>query len=239
MEEDEPAVMLTNSEYLPKKSKRLKLAGVDGCKGGWIAVTEFDGNLGMRLFPELSELFQTEWDMVMIDIPIGLSEDGRRLCDILARQKLGRKRSSVFFAPTRAQLPALEYDQVRVQGVSLQTFYLLPKIREVDALITPERQQWLKEAHPELAFHARTDRDPGKKRTPEGRAARQKILRKVGSPFELGDWESKFLRKQVALDDMLDAAVLLEVARHWMLEEPRFVGGDQRDSSGLRMEICF
>ena len=217
----------------------LKIAGVDGCKAGWGMAFEEGGNLGMRLLPSLQELFQSEWDMVMIDIPIGLSEDGRRLCDLLARERLGRKRSSVFFAPTRTQLPALDYEEVRVQGVSLQTFYLLPKIREVDDLISPADQVWLKEAHPELAYHARSEVDLGKKKSPQGRAARQKVLNAVGSPFRLDDWDRKFLRKEVALDDMLDAAILLEVARCSALGEPRKVGGAEWDSRGLRMEICF
>jgi predicted RNase H-like nuclease len=217
----------------------LKIAGVDGCKAGWVIVFEEDGNLGMRLLPSLQELFRSEWDMVMIDIPIGLTEDGRRPCDLLARQQLGRKRASVFFAPTRNQLPALEYEEVRVQGVSLQTFYILPKIREVDQLISPTDQDWLKEAHPELAFDSRSEMDLGKKKSPEGRAARQRVLKAVGSPFRLGDWEKTFLRKAVALDDMLDAAILLEVARGWAQGEPRKVGEEQCDSRGLRMEICF
>ena len=202
-------------------------------------VFEEDGNLGVRLLPKLSELFQSRWDMVMIDIPIGLSEDSRRLCDLLARQRLGPKRASIFFAPTRTQLPALEYEEVRVQGVSLQTFYLLPKIREVDDLISPADQVWFKEAHPELAYDSRCEADLGKKKSAEGRSARQRVLEKVGSPFRLGDWDHKFLRKEVALDDMLDAAVLLEVARRWAMGEPRRVGGEECDSRGLRMEICF
>ena len=239
MKEDRVAVLLTRFEHLPKKSKRLKIAGVDGCKAGWVMACEEAGSLEMRLLPELSELFQTSWDMVMIDIPIGLSEVGRRLCDLLARQRLGPKRASIFFAPTRSQIQALEYEEVRVQGVSLQTFYLLPKIREVDELLSPWDQDWLKEGHPELAFCARSDVDLGKKRSPDGRAARLRILKEVGSPFRMDDWEKKFLRKEVALDDLVDAAVLLEVARRWALGEPRRVGGEECDSRGLRMEICF
>ena len=228
---------------MSKKSKTLKadlrIAGVDGCKAGWVVVCEEDGNLEVRLLPKLSELFHTSWDMVMIDIPIGLSDVGRRLCDLFARERLGRKRSSVFFAPTRTQLPALDYEEVRVQGVSLQTFYLLPKIREVDDLISPADQVWFKEAHPELAFFARGETDMGKKKSAGGRSSRQRVLEQVGSPFRLDDWEKKFLRKDVGLDDMLDAAVLLEVARRWALGEPHKVGGEQCDSRGLRMEICF
>ena len=239
MKEDRASVMLTGFEHLSKKSKTLKIAGVDGCKAGWVMVFEEDGNLGVRLLPRLSQLFQTRWNMVMIDIPIGLSENGRRLCDLLARQWLGRKRASIFFAPTRTQLPALDYEEVRVQGVSLQTFYLLPKIREVDDLISPADQVWLKEAHPELAFYSRSEVDLGKKKSPEGRAARQQVLKAVGSSFRLGDWEKTFLRKEVALDDMLDAAILLEVARRFALGEPRQAGGEECDSRGLRMEICF
>jgi predicted RNase H-like nuclease len=231
--------LLTRFEDFPRKRKGLRIAGVDGCKGGWVAVCELNGGLQVQLWPDISPLFQAEWDMVMIDIPIGLSEHGRRPCDNEARTELGPKRSSVFFAPTRSQVSATSYEEVRVQGVSLQSFYLFGKIREVDEALAPSHQSWFREAHPELAYHIRSDKTLSKKRTETGRKEREEILDKLSSPFRLSDWESQFLRKHVGTDDLLDAAILLEVARDSIHNSGRCVGGENLDSRGLKMEIWF
>ena len=175
----------------------------------------------------------------MIDIPIGLLDSERRPCDQAAREILGPKRSSVFYSPTRSQVSAQSYEEVRVQGVSLQSFYLFEKIAEVDQAISPAQQIWFHEAHPELAYQVRANAVLAKKTTETGRNERSEILRDLSSPFELSDWQSQFLRKQVAIDDLLDAAILLEVARDWANGKGRRVGGQRRDSKGLKTEICF
>src|SRR4030095_12244879 len=71
-------------------------------------------------------------------------------------QLLGRRASSVFTPPIRPLLDATHYEHVRPYGVSVQAFHILPKIREVDRLMTPALQQRVYEAHPELAFRSLT-----------------------------------------------------------------------------------
>ncbi len=216
------------------------LVGVDGCRAGWIAVCERDGRLSVELWPDLDSLFSQRWTMACVDIPIGLKHgDGRRACDQEARDLLGKQRSSVFYAPPRQLLAATDYEDVRGEGMSLQTFYLLPKIREMDERIEPQDQKWLKEAHPELSFRSRSERVLHSKKSPSGRTQRTDLLKDVESPFDIRRWESGFLRREVAVDDLLDAAILLEVAREWFLGEGQAVGGEERDSRGLKMEICF
>ena len=121
----------------------------------------------------------------------------------------------------------------------MQTFYLLPKIREMDERVRPADQKWVKEAHPELAFRSRSERVLHSKKSPSGKTQRTELLKEYDSPFEIRRWESGFLRRDVALDDLLDAAILLEVAREWFWGEGQVVGGEERDSRGLKMEICF
>ena len=88
---------------------------------------------------------------VAVDMPIGLpGPDQTRDCEREARRRLGPRRHSIFSTPARQYLHAQEFSQVR--GMSLQSFHLLPKIRELDHWITPERQQRVMEAHPELCF---------------------------------------------------------------------------------------
>ena len=80
---------------------------------------------------------------VAIDIPIGLPDEGSRRCDLEARKLIGPRRSSVFPAPFRSVLGALTYEDaaarcraVSGKSLSLQAFGILPKIAEVDRLMT-------------------------------------------------------------------------------------------------------
>lgn len=217
----------------------MNLVGVDGCRGGWVAVFRRAGEFGVERWETLEPLFSQAWDQAMVDMPIGLPEVGRRACDQAARERLGAARSSVFFAPPRPLVPATDYEEVRSFGMSLQTFYLLPKIRELDGWMSPHAQRVVREAHPELAYRSRFQSLLSKKRTPQGLQQRQAILGSVGSPFLLEQWSSSFPRKWVALDDLLDAAILLLVAEQFAAGFGSTVGGRDRDSRGLKMEICF
>lgn len=221
-------------------SSHKNLVGVDGCKAGWLAVCERNGQLSVELWPNLDSLFEQSWTFACVDIPIGLADgDGRRSCDQQARDLLGPQRSSIFFSPPRRLIGALDYEEVRTQGMSIQTFHLLPKIREMDERVEPADQVWLKEAHPELSFRSRSERVLHSKRSPSGQSQRQELLEELESPFQLRRWESGFLRRDVALDDFLDAAILLEVAREWSWDEGHSVGDEEIDSRGLKMEICY
>lgn len=95
-----------------------------------------------------------------IDIPIGLL-DGSRACDKAARRLLGQPRgTSVFAAPCRASrrriTPPASATNLRItgRGLSQQAWGIAPKIKQVDDAITPERQKWLFEVHPEVSFWA-------------------------------------------------------------------------------------
>ena len=111
--------------------------------------------------------------------------------------------------------------------MSLQSFHLLPKIRELDHWITPERQLRVMEAHPELCFQ----RLAGKplefsKKTAEGKTLRQTLL---GSPRVVEEWP----RRLVQPDDILDALALLG----WARQGGPPLGLEQRDERGLLMQI--
>src|SRR5690606_994434 len=123
-----------------------------------------------------------------VDMPIGLPDAGVRGCDLAARARLGARRSAVFPAPSRAVIGARDHAEAIVReraasgrGLSLQAFRLVPKVAELDGLVTPELQHRLVEAHPELAF-ARRAGAPAvhPKRTPAGRAERRALLAQAG-----------------------------------------------------------
>src|SRR5688572_29721510 len=80
-------------------------------------------------------------EVVGIDMPIGLSEDGVRACDLDARRRLSRDRaaSTVFPAPVRPVLATNSYAQARAlavaasrRSISAQSWNLVPSIRQVD-----------------------------------------------------------------------------------------------------------
>jgi predicted RNase H-like nuclease len=190
------------------------LAGVDGCPGGWIAATRDDqGQLTWRLLrsPELPALA----DVIAIDIPIGLPATGRRPLEAGVRRELGRRGSSVFPTPVRAVLAATTYEEAcrlsRLacdgRAISLQTWHLMDKVREVDALGPLSH---LIEAHPELSFQRMTGRVLAPKKTLQGRQERITVLTDI-----LGVDVSALLGQRpgpARPDDALDALALIWTA---------------------------
>lgn len=81
--------------------------GVDGCKGGWIAVWRGQGlQTVMQVysnFSELADAFPSD-AIIAVDIPIGLPDrilGSGRVAEQAARKKLPGKASSVFSVPSR------------------------------------------------------------------------------------------------------------------------------------------
>ena len=232
------------------------IAGVDGCRGGWIVAKgrlegQSLGGVEIRLCPTFDEILKLRprLDIVSIDMPIGLldkQERGGRECDRAARRLLGRPRSSsVFNPPTRPMLGAKTYEEVRRQGLSIQSFGILPKIQEVDARMTPHLQKRVLECHPELAFMALGGAAARyNKKTPEGRRERIECLRSLARkrfPDVAPLWKrcsEQFKRSHVAMDDFLDACSLLwlagEIAPNRIAPLPE---RPARDARGLRMEV--
>jgi predicted RNase H-like nuclease len=188
--------------------------------------------------------------MIGIDIPIGLSDEGPRACDVEARRWLGRPRgSSVFPAPCRAVLGVRGFPRAcaisrRTLGVALsrQTYNILPKIREVDAIVRPGRQAFVREVHPELVFAILAGRGRGlaePKRTAAGERVRLGLLREVAPAFDPGAVRAELGRAQVTRDDIVDAVACLVASRRIATGHARVLpeGAVARDARGLRMEI--
>jgi predicted RNase H-like nuclease len=188
--------------------------------------------------------------LIAIDMPIGLSDRTPRACDLQARRMLGRPRaSSVFPAPCRAALAATTYHRAcglsrRALGValSLECFNILPKIRQLDALMTPARQAFVREVHPELVFAVLSGRGHGlaePKRTAGGERLRRRLLRPLVPRFDPAEVRRRLGVSRVARDDVVDAMACVvaasRIARGTALVLPD--GTVPRDARGLRMEI--
>jgi predicted RNase H-like nuclease len=233
------------------------IAGIDGCRAGWVVVLahplardaqEHQVTVCAR-FDDVLALLPTS-AVSAVDIPIGLlteQQPGGRDCDRCARRLLGRRASSVFTPPTRTLLDATHYAQVRGHGLSIQSFNILPKIREVDRIMTPALQQQVYEAHPELAFQALAGHPlQDRKKTVAGREERLRVLDNIPSPLFHGIRAAferilgAYKRTDVAPDDILDAYVLMWTARRiWHAQAHRVPRIPPHDARGLRMEIWY
>ena len=233
------------------------VCGVDGCPAGWIAVL-WDGREDARgvLCHTFAEVLATPAEFIAVDMPIGLPEiagKNGRVCETQARSRLGDRQSSVFAVPSRAAAMEQDYRDacaVNLQysdppkKVSKQCFNLFPKIREIDALISPALQARVYEVHPELAFWALNGEQSlmlakkiKSRPDPEGLAFRRDLLQRAGFPVETLD-DLGFPRSKVGPDDILDAcacawsAMRISRGEHITLPpEPIY------DGRGLRMEI--
>jgi predicted RNase H-like nuclease len=83
-----------------------KYIGVDGCRAGWISVTDDGRGPSFRIFTTMRELLDAspEAELVLVDIPIGLPwrECPTRPCDFEARKLL----NSFLTAPPLTFSPA-------------------------------------------------------------------------------------------------------------------------------------
>jgi predicted RNase H-like nuclease len=196
-------------------------------------------------------------EIIAVDMPIGLPDiqpaGGRPPC-VALRKVLGDRRSSVFTVPSRAAVMAEDYAQacrINVENseqgrkVSKQCFMIFPKIREIDALMTPALQARVFEVHPEGAFWAMNGCRPvplpkkvKSRPDPDGLAFRRQLLMKQGFREDfLG--QDAFRRYQAGPDDFLDAcAAAWTAARILRGEAIRFPEEEPPcDAKGLRAEI--
>lgn len=232
------------------------VAGVDGCRAGWVVVlaqqTRDAQGHHVRLCARFAEVLSLSPQpaVIAVDIPIGLldtPQPGGRECDRQARRLLGRRASSVFTPPTRALLAATHYEQVRSHGVSIQAFGILPKIREVDRLMTSQLQTSVHEAHPELAFRSLAGAPmQHNKKTLAGREERLQALARASGGRLSGIREAcenalkTFKRSQIVPDDLLDAYILAWLALRIVERQANRVPSDPPvDEKGLRMEIWY
>jgi predicted RNase H-like nuclease len=216
----------------------VPVLGVDGCPGGWVGALLHGGALSWHT-GSFAELLELPARVVAVDIPIGLPSGGeRRAADVEARAELGAQRSSVFFVPPRVVLEATSQpDATRLSraagsvGVSIQTFHLLDKVAEVDALLRAGESRVI-EVHPELSLRRLGGRPLPPKRLLAGRTARLDVLRgwlpDLALPIPLPG--------RAKPDDCLDALACAWTAARWSRGQADVLG-DETDPTGLPMRI--
>lgn len=232
--------------------------GLDGCPAGWFYVGLSEAGqpaFGIaRSAGEVAALGEGA-RLALIDIPIGLHEDGaaERQCDKEARRLLGRPRaSSVFPAPVRQALEATSYEDacrcnfaITGKRISRQGFHICRKIREIDRLLRDraDLRPVFREMHPEVAFWGLNGAQPTmhSKRRAAGRRERLQILSKhlPNAQAIFLEAANTFRRRDVGRDDILDAmvgAVTGWIGHGRLSTVP---ARPERDRSGLPMEMAF
>jgi predicted RNase H-like nuclease len=160
------------------------------------------------------------------------------------RKLLPGKASSVFPTPCRPALLCTTHAEANAVskplgiGINQQTFHLFPKMREVDELLRANRKlrRIVYEAHPELAFTRMNGGMPvlSKKRQPQGRADRLKLLARHGFRTRIDRLSG------AAPDDILDAIAICRTATLIAAGTATRLGPAKlRDSRGLPMNIWF
>ena len=221
----------------------MRVIGIDGCRGGWLAATlDDDGSVAWERTDDAARVLRADADAVAIDIPIGLPDSGIRKCDRDARAMLGRRGVSVFAAPVRPVLSCATYADARAvlaglggASMSAQAFGIVAAVRAVDDVVSPADETRVVEAHPEVAFSlmAGTPVLAGK-RTVAGAGARLQLLT-AWLPAVLEALTG--VPAGAALDDALDALACAWVARRWARGCAAVLGDGSRDARGLVMRI--
>ena len=237
--------------------------GIDGCKGGWIAIglSETNEKFKAVYIPSISDFWQEHGHLakaVLIDMPIGLADDEKgRLAEKSARDVLKKRRSSVFAVPTRS---AIAYGATHgftsenyamackinkdVEGkkFSKQSWNISAKIHEVNQFLvdTPPAQSILKESHPEVLFWALNHRQPiqyGKKMG-LGFVKRLNIISLYQSnALDIVKHTYKENAKWLEDDDIMDALVCAVCAR--LGNFATLPPNPRHDAKGLPMQMVY
>ena len=241
------------------------IVGIDGCPSGWICAL---GTIKEKQIAQIEMQFVLHPDEIWkkyavqkmcIDMPIGLpsvSKKGGRAIDTTARKILGKSGASrVFSPPIRQILYCTDYQEaLQISkktppdgvGLSKQSFYLLPKIRQIDEWLRedPKSQNSIFETHPELSFWAMGKQAAPSKHSVEGKEFRIQLLTREGI------WDESFFdiikkeRKRaniISKDDILDALACMWSAHRCLQGIEQTIGkaDEVYDEEGFLMRYTF
>ncbi|TFV57759.1 DUF429 domain-containing protein [Geodermatophilus sp. DF01-2] len=221
----------------------MAVLGVDGWRGAWVGALLDGRSVRLLALPDAAAVLAVPGvEVVGIDMPIGLADDGPRACDVAARRRLGRAISSVFPAPLRGVLAATGHaDACRMsraasgRALSVQAWNLVPAVRSVDDALGDPPADHVVEVHPELAFRALDERVTDRKATARGVAQRMRALAPVMDVLDA----LAATPDGVPVADALDACAAAWSARRVADGVAECVGDGRRDARGRPMRICW
>lgn len=232
-----------------------KLVGVDGCKGKWLAAAQDNtGHIAVSIQASPKDLLEyfPHADVIAVDVPIGLTDSGRRLCDSEARALLGSpRRSSVFAAPIRPTLSAkTRVDASNIgkavdgRGVGCQAWGIFAYVNGWDVLMRQRKDVRGKvcEVHPEVCFYGMNNNSPMRysKKNKLGLEDRRTLLDKAFGKSVIRQALASLEGGHFALDDFYDAFAALWSARRIASRRAvRLPAEPPTDRYGLVMAIYY
>jgi predicted RNase H-like nuclease len=209
----------------------VQVVGVDGTRGGWVAVALDHGRFFRDVVLRPAEATFAELDeaeIVAVDIPIGF---GPRRADAAARAFLTGAASTVFTTPPRELLEA-PFGPGR--GLSAQAHALGRRIIHVTELARSDSR--LHEVHPEVSFRAMNASLPlrQRKKSAGGALERIELLHREG--IELTGITSAAC---VPLDDLLDAAAAAWTAQRILSGTARSLADPPEVLDGIPVAIWY
>jgi predicted RNase H-like nuclease len=225
----------------------VAVLGVDGWRGAWVGALLDGPRVRLLVLADVPAVLAVpEVSVVAIDMPIGLSANGARSCDVAARQLLRATgaASSVFPAPVRAVLDARDYAAARalsrtatggLRAPSAQTYQLVAAIRDLDDALGDPPTDRVVEVHPELAFRCGLGGVTDRKGTARGTVQRLRALRAVMDVEEALDTAPP----GVPVVDALDACAAAWSAQRLADGVAETVGDGTTDRRGRPMRICW
>jgi predicted RNase H-like nuclease len=224
----------------------VRVLGLDGFTKGWVVVCLDGDHANITFHRNVAEALSAPFDRAGVDIPIGMTDDGQRCCDLLARERLRPHTSRVFTGarrwlwqefddPDKANRDAQRRHQKRV---SRQLWHLGPKIMEVDAYLRANRSLDVREVHPELVFlRLNGNRALPSKKLEEGISLRRNLIKKRGFR-NIDRWLTDIrLGTGAKRDDILDACAVAIAAREPAGSFPE--GSPPLDACDVPMRIWF
>lgn len=230
--------------------------GIDGCRSGWVAAVQQGADVRVEIHLTFGGLLAAypHAARIGVDMPIGLPHAGypKRECESLARGKLPGRASTVFSPPCRAAANAATIAEARElnkrelgSSLSAQAWNICRKIVEVDDALAaaPAIAERVIEVHPEVCFAALAGGQPmaHRKSTSEGREERLAwLFRWLPQAAALSEaMRANHPRAAVQEDDILDALVVLLVARADEAQLKFLPSHTVRDERGLPMRIAY
>ena len=223
----------------------MAVLGVDGWRGRWVGALLTGRTVELLVLDDVAAaLAVPDVDLIAIDMPIGLSDDGARACDVAAKKLLGTAGSSVFPAPVRVVLQTDDYAEARrlsrlhttpPRAPSAQAFQLVKAIRQLDDALGDPPSERVVEVHPELAFRAIDRQVTDPKVTARGTMQR---LTALSSVMDVEEALTNAPRL-VPMVDALDACAAAWSAQRIRDGRGECVGDGAVDSRGRPMRICW
>jgi predicted RNase H-like nuclease len=229
--------------------------GIDGFLNNWCICKLMNEKIEVTVEPNIINATKSvsKSKLTLIDIPIGLSSKNiNRSIDFKLRKLLPKgKKSSVFTPPCRKAVYAPNYLTAKeinitetLKSISIQSWNISNKIKEVDEFLIINNDYNLHEAHPEFCFLNLNNNIPlsdGKK-TKEGIKKRIQILNNHIKNCEdvLEDSYQKYCHKKIKKDDILDAMSLAVSAMYWKKNNKRKITQiPKKDEKGIALEIYY